>query len=1116
MRLCWLTLSVLLVTVIGAAVVYARLSSGPLHLTGLAKPLAEYLSEDSDTFRLSIGDVIVSLGEKGAASGIQFRDVTAYTPEGALLMSVPRVAAQFEAEDLLRGDVLPTRVVLVRPQARVVRQTDGRIRIGLGVGDGIVMETEAPEAGRVETEQFDAIARVMDGFVGDMDPIPELARLSEISILGIDFSYLDQITGGGWETNLANIRIRRNEDGATATLTARLDGGARADVPLTIVADRRAGTGQTEIDLQFSGVQPDLLKAQVPDVDWSQLADGTLSGSFITVMDRNGVLGDVSGILRADDGLVRLSGIAARRFERLDLAFTYDHLVERLDIETMAIRGPTTVARISGFVDVVRDEGGKVANLDTQIEVHEMRVFIPEIFAETLEFDDGLITGRVALDPETGNPATVSVRDAYLSEGDLIIGLNGEVRPSGDALLTDLRASAINMTVDQLMAHWPLAAAVNARDWIDDNIQQGLINTVVAHLRVAEGEPQLSLDFTYSNLRSTYLDPMSPIREARGRGHLTFHDFFLFLEDGVVEPVEGQPVRLGPSRLVFRDLWGVVTPAEIAISGEGGVGPILALIDEEPLGLVSKLGLDTAAIKGDAQVNAALTFPLLNDLLLDQVTVDVSSTIRDVSMPFALPGRSVKVGAQQIKLDATTSAMTISGEVAVDGTPLRLAWRENYGAGPDHRKIEARGVVTPDLLTRFDAAIPGFDEGSINAAITVGQAGNSIKALDLKADLEDAALRIEGLDWRKRPGTAGSLDLRGSVGERVTIDQFDLRAAGLSARGSVALDASGALREARIARLRLDDRIDMRVEVSPAGRGMALELSGAKLDITAFDLAGEQEETTENPAPLDVGFDLDLLTVSEGIDLADAKGRFSRGVEGASAQITARVGAGAAVEAGYRAPADGADILTLTTNDAGALLQHLDVYDGGREGELTLRAELDPEPGVDLAGLLKIRNLRLQDEEEVVSVLRAGKIDEEQVEQVSSGLVFRSIRAPFSYIDGRILLGKSWAKSPSLAVTASGEVDREADKIDLVGAISPAYGLTGALDEVPLLGAIFSGGEGEGIFAMTFSMQGSLADPQISVNPLSLLTPGFLRKIFSGRRGAPDDDFVEQLDRNDR
>jgi hypothetical protein len=79
--------------------------------------------------------------------------------------------------------------------------------------------------------------------------------------------------------------------------------------------------------------------------------------------------------------------------------------------------------------------------------------------------------------------------------------------------------------------------------------------------------------------------------------------------------------------------------------------------------------------------------------------------------------------------------------------------------------------------------------------------------------------------------------------------------------------------------------------------------------------------------------------------------------------------------------------------------------------------------------------------------------------------------------------------------------------------ISPAYALTGILDNIPLIGDILSGGKGEGIFAMTFTVRGTLDEPEISVNPLSLLAPGILRKVFSGRTQLPDEDFIEGLER---
>jgi len=46
------------------------------------------------------------------------------------------------------------------------------------------------------------------------------------------------------------------------------------------------------------------------------------------------------------------------------------------------------------------------------------------------------------------------------------------------------------------------------------------------------------------------------------------------------------------------------------------------------------------------------------------------------------------------------------------------------------------------------------------------------------------------------------------------------------------------------------------------------------------------------------------------------------------------------------------------------------------------------------------------------------------------------------------------------------------------------------------------GGDGQGLFAANYRVTGSAADPQVSVNPLSALTPGFLRRLFQPNFGV--------------
>ena len=48
------------------------------------------------------------------------------------------------------------------------------------------------------------------------------------------------------------------------------------------------------------------------------------------------------------------------------------------------------------------------------------------------------------------------------------------------------------------------------------------------------------------------------------------------------------------------------------------------------------------------------------------------------------------------------------------------------------------------------------------------------------------------------------------------------------------------------------------------------------------------------------------------------------------------------------------------------------------------------------------------------------------------------------------------------------------------------------------------GGEGQGLFSANFRIAGPLADPQISVNPLSAFAPGALRRLFVFKAWNPN------------
>jgi uncharacterized protein YhdP len=113
------------------------------------------------------------------------------------------------------------------------------------------------------------------------------------------------------------------------------------------------------------------------------------------------------------------------------------------------------------------------------------------------------------------------------------------------------------------------------------------------------------------------------------------------------------------------------------------------------------------------------------------------------------------------------------------------------------------------------------------------------------------------------------------------------------------------------------------------------------------------------------------------------------------------------------------------------------------------------------------------------------------------GLTFRRVELPFTLTDREITITEAKARGVNIGVLATGRIDRETDEIQMTGEIAPAYTLNSLLANIPLIGTVLSGGA-DGVFAATFDVQGPIDDPDVSVNPLSVLTPGIIRRLLTG------------------
>jgi hypothetical protein len=112
------------------------------------------------------------------------------------------------------------------------------------------------------------------------------------------------------------------------------------------------------------------------------------------------------------------------------------------------------------------------------------------------------------------------------------------------------------------------------------------------------------------------------------------------------------------------------------------------------------------------------------------------------------------------------------------------------------------------------------------------------------------------------------------------------------------------------------------------------------------------------------------------------------------------------------------------------------------------------------------------------------------------GIGFTSLNMPFTYRDGLATIRKARSVGSQLGLTADGIVNTRKKTLGLNGIIIPAYTINSALGNIPIVGRLFSGSDGGGIFAATYNISGAIANPDISVNPLAALAPGILRDIL--------------------
>jgi hypothetical protein len=119
------------------------------------------------------------------------------------------------------------------------------------------------------------------------------------------------------------------------------------------------------------------------------------------------------------------------------------------------------------------------------------------------------------------------------------------------------------------------------------------------------------------------------------------------------------------------------------------------------------------------------------------------------------------------------------------------------------------------------------------------------------------------------------------------------------------------------------------------------------------------------------------------------------------------------------------------------------------------------------------------------------------------GLLFVIGEAEFSFLHKKLRIQRSAITITAIGLSFEGGIDFKNKLLNLEGAAVPVNILNKMIGNIPLLGTILTGGDKDkGVFSSSYKITGSFDNLDIKSNPLGVIVPNMIKKIFGGLTGT--------------
>lgn len=1118
---------------LAVGLLYLRIMFSPLAVDFLAAPLQRALNADLVEVSVGIDGAVLHRTERGGVE-LRLRNLVLHDRHGQRIADATWAEVEISMRALMSARLAPVRVELIEP--RILLAVDAGGHLSVSLGDRGKADGRGTDERRAPSPQAQPSGTpgTGDSTTAHGSAAPPTAASSvpvEPGRLLVDVMARLRQTGDGSDhlrsigarnaivivddgRHRASVRLltfradlRQKLPHQFIATTARIAG---PDGPWAVAAriEPTEGGGGAGPPLKVSGEIAGLVPTTLAELPWlGALApiDAPLTATGTLDIAADGAL--TGWRLAADLGRGHLGPPAASPRMPLvsaRLEARYSAATRRIDVQSLPLDLDAVRVTLAGSARL--DDGGvwrfDLASRDGTIGGATRTA--PDVAIERL-------TARGHLGP-TGDGVVLDEVAARVAGADLRI--TGRI---GGEQGTDLSASAAPLSVDRLRALLP-RGTLPACDSALDRLSKGTVTARAIRLQQPSrpdrgGVFDLSLTVEGQDLEIETARGLPPLEAPRALLRLDAGVLEVSIPEAHITAAGGRRVLVRGGRAVVSAIGAEQQTAEMVFRVQGPLPAFLDLLDREPVRLFNGAGPPAQGIDGKVDGQLKVTLPIGREAKPGDTRIEgrgriTDGRVKDLVGPHDISGATVTIEGSEQNVD-------LKGELLLAGVVVKATgnWQP---LAPDRKPPLVEFTTTLDRAYRVQLGLDleHMISGSVPVRVQIRDLGTDNTRVNFSADLTPAEVSIADIYWSKPAKASARLEfdvVKGQAAKSLELQNFKLVGEKVAIDGWVGIGPDSKAREYYFPEFSINvvTNLSVRGKLRPdrvwevSARGKTYDARDLFRSFYQFGL--EHPPGVKNRPGVDLEAEIETVIGLNDSTLRRLRLSMQERSERLTAlDLTGVLASGQTLTAQLRPQPGRPRLLTASTNDAGEAMKLIGFYSSlvGGMGEMTVN--LDGSGAVEKSGEVRIRRFQLLGDPIVSQVLESADGTRPAIEQgvttrrriVREQFDFDRLTASVAVGNGQLALDHVVAEGPLIGASMRGKVDFRSRRMQLGGTYVPLSGLNRALSGVPLLNFLLTGPRGEGIFGITFAVEGPMSDPNVLVNPLSLMTPGVLRELF--------------------